>query len=194
MCVVGGSVSPVTNPTSTNPISPVVDSDAVTTILESFVSEIESKNISYVDADMDQQIYKTSIYLWREIIKNKEVKVDTALTILEQLQEIQKNSDNRAARIASARMTSILVRFMEAGGFDGLSTIQTGGVQLKNPIVSTISDSSNYKYVSAERSVTLRKNAYVGISNAIGYLTRNTQITVLSEINGWTKVLYNGIE
>lgn len=67
------------------------------------------------------------------------------------------------------------------------------GVQLKNDS-SVVRDSSNYKYVSAERSVTLRKNAYVGISNAMGYLTRNTKIIVLSELNGWTKVLYDGVE
>lgn len=51
-----------------------------------------------------------------------------------------------------------------------------------------------YRYVAAERAVTMRKNAFIGFKNAIGYLDRNTKISVISESNGWTKVLYNGVE
>lgn len=117
-CSTGALPIPGNNPALVNPISSEVDSVAITDIFESFISEIESKNTNYVDANMDQQIYRVAIQLWKEIIKNKEVKVDTALTVLEQLQNIQQNSENRATRIASARITSILVRFMEAGGFE----------------------------------------------------------------------------
>lgn len=74
---------------------------------------IEAKNANFVDASMEQTIYATAIKLWREIVKNNEIKVDTALTILESLQSVQQNSKNRATRIAAGRVTSILVQFME---------------------------------------------------------------------------------
>ena len=82
ICSVGVPSIPNKDNPSETPLV-IVDSTTIGNILQSFSTHMESKNSNFVDASMDQQIYKTAIKLWREIIKNKEVKVDTALTILE---------------------------------------------------------------------------------------------------------------
>lgn len=62
--------------------------------------------------------------------------------------------------------------------------------QFREPSSDNASNSQNtyrevgsdiYKYVQAERAVKFRKTAYIGLSNILGYLSRNTQLTVLAE-------------
>lgn len=59
----------------------------------------------------------------------------------------------------------------------------------------TYATNSTYKYVNAERSVTFRSTAGVRMANILGYFTRNTPVTVIAEsINGWTRVISDGVE
>lgn len=61
----------------------IVNTPVIENILNTLVSDIESKKSNYIDADSDQKIYKTAIQLWKEITKNTALKEDTTLTILE---------------------------------------------------------------------------------------------------------------
>ena len=189
------------------PISGNISTDIINTLhtsvtLNRLISDLEREDWDTLSNNQVQHTYAIALGIWREISTKKDT--TTIQETINTLKNIRNTTKTIKTKIALDTIVRILEQFMKNWVNEFRLNPSMDITRNTNISESSDMDNSEYtttttfgtpKYVQAERSVTFRKTEYVWLYNILDYLSRNTEVTLISEgMNWWTRVLYNWLE
>lgn len=179
-----------------SPIIPKIDPVAIPVVMphrEKSSIEILFENIGTgmisIDSMTDRKIYKFSFDLWKDILTHREDRDQYMKQVIRSFTDMRNVTEDALQKKVFSRIITLLNSFAKNSSRGKVRTIEQKVQDAEVAVASTV-----YKYVEVEHSLNFRKSMYIGISNILWYLTRNTRVQVQDEKNGWTKILYDGIE
>lgn len=152
------------------------------------IDHLESLWTENLDPSLQKEVASSAIILWKSIL---EYSGDQNLYRKDILHSIQTESMGRGESVQMGlQMLAYYVRILK---IDGHAYVMAAPM-LENPvgIRSTQSPApALLRYISAEKSLALRKTPRILQENIIAYIPRNSEVELISEQGKWSVIRYH---
>lgn len=115
-----------------------------------------------IDSMTDQEIYKASFDLWKDILRHREDRDQYMKQVIGSFTDMRNSTENPLQKKVFSRIITLLNSFAKNSSRGKVRTIEQKVQDAEVAVVSTV-----YKYVEVEHSLNFRKSMYIGISNIL---------------------------